>query len=358
MNAEQDPPFSGVKNQEMKQLSGWLLLNFLGSVLFVIIYTLGTGLRGQGVGTDTHRYYRFFENLSGSPFSTVLDTHGASDVGFYTIAWVLTNIFGVQAPFLFVGLLLSVSVTVLVNKWVPNNLVLLTLAVYSIFPFLLSLSINTIRHGAAIAILLFAFTALANGKIKKYLILGFLGSILHLAIAVPILVGLISMKLTFRTSIALLLGSIGLTLLHLDLPKLINSIPGSLLPDTIIERFGWYLSEEGIESGRYQTGLRWDFLAFSILPWFSYQSIQHISQPKRAIDQLYMHYFAIIIFATQTMNYPFSDRNLVAAWILMPILIIYPLSEGQIRRNMLSMHSIIKVSTWLVFASLTFVLRF
>lgn len=304
------------------------------------------GLRDFDVGTDTYTYYQILW-LTDSRIGI------SSEFLFFLIAKILKYFNLSYTYFLFViAFLFTFIMYFFVRKISTNyraNTFFVFFAYMSMF-FFLSLSINVIRQGIALACLLVAYSYFINRESKLKLILFILASLaFHSSSLIPLSIfTLVIMSkntiiqdkyyyLAFTFFVVLSYLNFGL----LDMaPTLIDFLGGD-------NRRVVYLSGDDSD---YNVGFRLDFIIFNTLFLFISiyaKSIIIDKDVKGVYSSIVRYYIAASCLFFMAFQIPYSDRWGLFSWIVIP-LIMSPLLYSTSVKSGIRIH-------WVIFLILIFI---
>lgn len=300
------------KNLNYLKNMRWILF------LFMLFYM---GFRPIIEEGDTATYCAQFRAAQEGEFSN-------KDILFSLLVYAIAQV-STQTVFFFACTVIYIVPLLLASKkWSGEY------ALYLFLGFILTFSFwaygtNTIRSGMAGSIFILALAT--DRKLIKYAL--FLGAIgFHQSLLLPVLGYFVVMK-NFKTSffIKVWLAAIGLAI---TLGGVLNNF---LLNIGFLEdRLDPYMLEasDSFVEG-YEMGFRWDFLTYSAIPvlyalFMIYKKNFNDSFYKQILAlYLLMNSFWILIIRV-----PYSDRFAYLSWLLIPLLIVYPLlKEDTSRKN-------------------------
>lgn len=270
----------------------------------IVVYAIYWGLRPSSVGTDTPAYIdMFLAYLRQDPeFLTSVDR------GFLGII-SLTNLFSRDPQ----SLLLAVCLLEAVCFYLAGVLflrrpfyVFLYVVFLLISPFYLSININILRHGTAIAVALLGMALVFRLRRPVYrFLLAYPPVLFHNVaglLATPIFIGVTRINMIY----------VWLTLATISV---FSGLYSSFVSQYLAGRYLDYATAETT----YRTGFRPDFTLFSSLPIFLLLIVpfRKMSIETRWIFNAYL----IINGLGLTMNFiSFSDRLLANSWVMLPLL--------------------------------------
>lgn len=308
------------------KLGGYLILFPLISLIFLI------GFRQYDVGTDTENYYR--DLWVGAP-----EVNFNGEFLFNLIVWVMQYFDLSYSNFL---LLIAILFYFFTYKSIKNytdlyrsNLFITFFSFISFF-FFLSMSINVIRQGVSLSILLFAYSLWVNKKNNSLvLLLIFLSFAFHLTSIIPVLIFIFSFFISkikiFNILIFIYFLTIFISYLNYGFlnisPIFLDFLDGD-------RRVGYFVDEDY----GYNIGFKPQFVIFNTF----FLLIALYIKRKLTDDYLVTQYTTLIsyyIFSSvilfMAFQLPFSDRWGLFSWFIIPFLIsplfYSPFIEGNIK---------------------------
>ena len=287
----------------------------------VIVLTLITGFRAYDVGTDTGNYY--FLLWMQKP-----ELNFSSDFLFQLIALLLQH-FDLNYTYF----LSSVSIIFFyfIYKALKNysllyqaNLLMALFAFMSFF-FFSSMSINVIRQGVSLAILLYAFTLLLKKDNKiKIIIYSVVAVAFHLTSIIPILLVALSYYLSTKSGkliyflVLLYFSVILLAFLNIGFLNIAPSLSQLLGSDGRSS----YLNGETYD---YIVGFKPQFVVFNtfflLIALYIRKNLTEI-ELKKQYNVILIYYIIASWLLFLAFQLPFSDRWGLFSWVVIPFLII------------------------------------
>lgn len=295
------------------ELGKYLVVFPLVSLIFLV------GFRGYDVGTDTRNYHDILwnNNIEIKFFGEFLFDLIALIFRFFNLSFSFFLFF---ISFLFFTFVFKASKNY--TDFFKSNL-FITFFSYMSFFFFLSMSVNVIRQGVSLAVLLLAYSIwLKKGNISKIYLLLLLALSFHLTSIIPIAIFIFSLitkkyrmipllLLFYLTSILLSYFNFGF--LNIS-PIILEILDG--------ERRGDYLSGDGAEV--YEAGFKPNFVFFNTLfLCISLYVRNKLSNPDLIIQYniLISYYIITSIFLFMAFQLAFSDRWGLFSWFVIPFLI-------------------------------------
>lgn len=313
------------------KLGKFLVFLPLVSLIFLV------GLRGYNVGTDTGNYYNGL--WLGEP-----ELNFNSEFLFDLLAIILRSFdssytfFLLLISFLFYAFLYGALKKY--TKQFEANLFFALFACISLF-FFLSMSINVIRQGVSLSILLFSYTLWVERKSNLWvLFFVFLALAFHLTSIIPILIFIVSIFFSrykyFNFLVLIYFFMILISYLNYGF---LNISP--LFLDFLGEdkRAGYFTDDDY----GYQVGFKLQFVIFNT--FFLLLSLYVKNKLKgdfleKKYTQLVCYYILSSIILFMAFQLPFSDRWGLFSWIVIPFLVI-PLFYSPFVKGNIKIHYIL-----------------
>lgn len=307
--------------------------NYKAALVLSITLILFLGLRPVSYHFgDTVNYARTYSNMQYGLFT--LDYEN-SDWLFYwfmnkSASLISINTFFLIVEFGYIGCTLWACKRLMRNNvWVA---LLMNLVAFSYYSF----GINGIRNGLACSIMLVAFSYILGSKSDKIkaAILCFCAYNIHHSMALPILMMVVSafilpkFKNNLRLTVAFWVLSI---FLSLTVGDWLETFFAGLGFD---DRLNSYITSDEYDESFSNTGFRWDFLLYSVMPivlgWY-------VVIKKRVSNKTYLMllntYILCNSFWVMLIRSSFSNRFAYLSWFIYPMLLAYPLLKLPIWRR-------------------------
>jgi hypothetical protein len=208
------------------------------------------------------------------------------------------------------------------NHTNKTKIVLFSFSLVIISPFFLGVQINAIRQGFSFLWLLLAFSYYLNRKKTESLFLFMLAISFHYSAVMYITFFLINKFSIVKNYSLMILLSV---LYFLGLTKGFVEFISHILNLPIYDYVSTYDS-----FASYRSGIRVDFLIFSLLPYFLYPFV--IDKDKYSVDFLNIYLCLIIPFLLfGWANY--SNRYAMNAWLFMPLIFVHMLKVNRFNYN-------------------------
>lgn len=299
--------------------------------IFMLILTYYITFREYRFSDAGHYVYRYkeFGTLS---LSNSLDRY-PGDPLFLILQWVLAKAFESPLIFLIVfWLAFALFFMKFISRLFQDNFSrLIIFFSYASFPFFFSLATNVMRQGLATGILLIALVYYLRSERAPYLLLLLIGASLMHWSAIPFsIIVLLLHKFKISLKAALFVWIVTALLFATDMQQ---AIMGRFLP--YIPKSEVYLSSYAIDA--YSGGTnRIDFFLFSffwivlalLINKFYFTSLEY--QRLITIYTLFNSVFLLLGFIA------YSDRIALYSWILIPILLWYPILKAEKRNQFLT----------------------
>lgn len=307
--------------------------NYKAALTLSILLILFLGLRPVSYHFgDTINYAASYRNLQ---FGITTYDPDASDWLFYWFMGRASQIMGINMFFLiieigYIGCTLWACKRLMRNNvWVA---LLMNLVAFSFY----SYGINGIRNGLACSIMLVAFSYILGSNRDKIIaaILCFCAYNIHHSMALPILMMVISAFVLpkFKNSLKLTIAFWILSIfLSLTVGDWLENFFANLGFD---DRLNSYITSDDYDDQFSNTGFRWDFLLYSVMPiilgWYVVIR-KHVS--NKTYLMLLNTYILCNSFWIMLIRASFSARFAYLSWFIYPILLAYPLLKLPIWRG-------------------------
>ncbi len=300
--------------EKRSEWSGWLL---------AILFTIIVGLRpisGYYFG-DTANYALGYYAMQAGGNTMLVD--GGSDWLFYLLMTACSQIMDIHGFFLIVEALYIIPIVIACKRWFPNNLTLALLFCFTAFSFF-SYGTNGIRNGMACSFVILALSYINGDNRNKVIacILSFAAISIHKSAALPALMMFVSL---FYRNTKMIMGAWLFSIfISLSVGGFVESLFAALGFDDRLS--GYIMSQEENAHQFSQTGFRFDFLLYSIMPI----ALGYYTVIKRKLfDDNYLMllhtYILSNAFWVMLIRASFSNRFAYLSWFLYPIVLAYPL---------------------------------
>ena len=298
--------------------------SFHGIFLYAIVFIILIGFRPVHFAFgDTVNYAKTFSNYS--QISERITT--SRDSLFYLFMWGCSQVMNVNWFFLVVEIMYVVPIVASCWRLYKKNSGIGVVFCFSAFSFF-SYSVNGIRNGVALSLVLLALTFI-QGNSRDKVVCGILSALaisIHASAALPVVCMLgacfIKKPKFFFNFWALAV------LISLVAGNTVTNLFASLGFD---ERLSDYIHPEIEEDIYTVTGFRWDFLLYSAIPillgWYAVIK-------KKVMNSTYLLLLGTYILANafwiMVIRAEFSNRFAYLSWFLYPIVLAYPLLKLKI----------------------------
>lgn len=289
------------------------------SFVIILFFTIIVGLREYNVGTDTYNYHLF-----NWVYGYRSESH--TEIIFDTLITILKKFNLTFTAFLSI---ISVLFYYFVYRALKNfsahleiNVLIIAFIFFSLF-FSKSLSINVIRQGLSLALLLYALSLWIMGKSKIMRIVFIsLAVLTHMTSLIPILlfvvISSIGKKFNLNVLIWIYIIVIAVSALGVGVLTVAPFLESALSGD----KYSAYLLSETEE---YVVGFKLQFVIFnSIFLYIFYRIYNSFTKTdflKEKYKILLYYYILSSILFFLMFQIPYSDRFGLFSWIIIPILI-------------------------------------
>lgn len=192
--------------------------------------------------------------------------------------------------------------------------------------FFVSYGVNTLRAGLAMSVLILAFSYFQEQKII-FALFALCAINIHFSVALTLCSFIVSIyikkpKMCFT-----------IWLISIILSFSMGSYFEELFAGLVEDRRTSYLLVEA-DKTHYNVGFRWDFIVYSLIPiLMGYYYIYKRKYNDFFYNILYCTYLLANTFWILVIRANFTDRFAYLSWALMPIILIYPLINGQLFKH-------------------------
>ncbi len=280
------------------------------------------GLRGWDVGTDTPAYLRSFHEMqTKSSIESTLQGHVISrDPVFNVFTYLTTKITNDRGYLITIAILYLLPIVITANRIGKINKSVLLFGFVCLLNFT-SLGINILRQGISLSFLVLATTYVTRLSFKNtilFIVCSTLAISFHFSalIAVLFMILVLFVKSNWIYFATFFVCTV---MAYLKLGLINFPVIGPLLE--LNERISTYATGE---ASQVPSGLQLSNLTFhlSVIGWSVYNNTLFHDKYYGIISRLFL---ALSCFFFLCLNISFSDRFGVLSWILVPILIAYPL---------------------------------
>lgn len=293
----------------------------MGMTVYCIAFIVIVGLRPISgyYFVDTANYARMYY---GYQRNLILYDPNSSEWLFNWIMAKSAHVMSVYNFFLIVEFFYIVPMLWACKRLFPKNAslaILFSLGAFSFF----SYATNGIRNGMACSLILLAFSFIRGTKNEKIIagILCFCAYNVHHSTALPILC----------TIIAYFYKNTRMIMYFWLLSILISLLAGGIVENFFVglgfdDRLGEYINNHQYDDYFSNTGFRWDFLLYGMMPiWLGW----YVIIKKKISDSNYILLLNIYIlcnaFWVMLIRSSFSNRFAYLSWFMYPLVLAYPL---------------------------------
>lgn len=280
----------------------------LAGVIPIIIFTIFR----YGVGADYFSYESIYMGLRDYTYIESLNVYKDIELPFRTIMFMFTSI---GIPYHWFNVIISVSVITIVTMWINDNLATAKSVSYGILifyaAFLFVWSWSALRQGLALAIVVYFFY---NRKhdfgMKAKIIATIIASMFHVSALINFIF-LFSKKLTKKSLLIMLLGSLLITLIPLDLLfNIIGNLPlVSKISAYLEPRFGFWTFADLVRLG------------FFVIAFFYYDYFSKDEYGKNLINSFMLGF--VIYFAFNAVPIAAGRLNIYTFFLIVIIIPIF-----------------------------------
>lgn len=288
------------------------------SLLFVIFSVTFFGFRDSGLGSDTEMYERYYNELSGLTFLDAI-FYNRFEPGFSLYTYILSAFENVSVYFVGVALFQAVLFMWAAGKMFDRKLYVLFLLALLSLPFYINLSVNIIRQGLAMPLVLLATLCLINNERGKFVTYIIVASIFHYSALIFIMLLFLyrqrwPLKLYIFSWLCVVVFS------ALDLFKFMTFYVLDMAG--FGEKFNAIFFQSKLDS--YQTGFRVDFFLFSLLPFLMLFVVRRGMRWNLSskVPELFKVYAVMNAVFIAVFFAPHSDRVGIYSWMMIPVFFV------------------------------------
>lgn len=261
-------------------------------------------------------------------YSNSINFYENSEFLFGILCYIIRCFSNDYVVFFFVISILYCLCHILASKnYSKNNGTLVLFIMFISSLFFVSYGVNTIRSGLAMSLLILAFSFYKRNNFL-YVLLAICAINIHVSVAltlVSFIVAIIIKKPKMCFTIWLI--SIILSVL---MGSYFEEIFANMIED---DRTNTYLLVDADQT-IYNVGFRWDFVIYSMIPIIvGYYFIYKKKFTDNIYNILYCTYLLANTFWILVIRANFTDRFAYLSWALMPIILIYPLINGNLYKH-------------------------
>lgn len=230
--------------------------------------------------------------------------------------------------FFFVISILYCLCHILASKnYSKNNGTLVLFIMFISSLFFVSYGVNTIRSGLAMSLLILAFSFYKRNNFL-YVLLAICAINIHVSVALT-LVSFIVAIIIKKPKMCFTIWLISI-ILSVSMGSYFEEIFANMIED---DRTNSYLLVDADQT-IYNVGFRWDFVIYSMIPIIvGYYFIYKKKFTDNIYNILYCTYLLANTFWILVIRANYTDRFAYLSWALMPIILIYPLINGNLYKH-------------------------
>lgn len=286
-----------------------ILYRYILYFIFLIL-VLFAGLRDSSVGTDTNNYIgmAMSDRIANE---SIFQSESSMEIGYLLIQktfrlfsdeyWLLLTLIAAIVVFFYYKTILKLS-----ENYTISFFIFITLTTYLFF-------FNGARQGLAAAIFSFAIIAVVNKDYKRYYFWVAVAFLFHKSVLITLPFYYLLRKKYSLKNLVILLISLFLMIL------LVNQL-FTLLPDTMISRYGQYI-DRGSEGGGLLTIFHMITLSFFIF------MRQYIARGKKGIYDIYLNMATVFTLIFVIVSILGLDVNIfrVSLYFSLGSILIWPM---------------------------------
>ena len=284
---------------------------------FIIIYFVNEPISRY---SDKENYKLGFLNLTDSD-----STRKSFDIGFYYLQNVIRSYTSSHFAYFFILAFIYLGgYLIFIKKFISKDYLLIYFLITITSLGFYSYGVNTIRQGLALSLFLIAIAYDRNNIVS--LLFSIISFFFHKSLLIPILAFWILKKYNIKNNFVYLWM----------LCLLITVIFGSTLAATLGEFLGTSdsrLDSYLVESSQgYKTGFKFNFFLYSLAPIiYGFKINSKINDP--VYSKMLSLYVIVNAVWLLVIRIPFTDRFAYLSWVLIPFILVYPLTKYQIFKN-------------------------
>ena len=298
-------------------------IGFIVSLVIIVFFSLPP-VDFSAWGSDRTLYAIGFLNSENS-FNTDLFSSDAMFTLLNTVIRSLTDNYYIY--FFMIAFFYTLSYLISCKNFTNNKG---TLAMYCTIissMFFVPYGSNTIRAGLAMSILILALSCYNKQRII-FIILALCAINIHQSVTLTLL--------SFLTALLIKKPKMCFTIWLISI--ILSFSMGSYFESLFVDLFednkaNKYLLADA-ENTIYKIGFRWDFVIYSLIPILTgYYYMYKKNYTDETYKILYCTYLLANTFWILVIRANFTDRFAYLSWALMPIILIYPLINGQLFKH-------------------------
>lgn len=261
-------------------------------------------------------------------YSNSINFYENSEFLFGILCYIIRCFSNDYVIFFFVISILYCFCYILVSKnYSKNNGTLAMFIMFVSSLFFVAYGVNTIRAGLAMSMLILAFSFYNKQRII-FIILALCAINIHQSVTLT-LVSFLAALLIKKPKMCFTIWLISI-ILSFSMGGYFESLFVDIFEDN---RANTYLLADA-ENTMYKMGFRWDFVIYSLIPILTgYYYMYKKNYTDETYKILYCTYLLANTFWILVIRANFTDRFAYLSWALMPIILIYPLINGQLFKH-------------------------
>jgi len=304
----------------------WQAVNLSFCIVLVLFFAFFVGNREFTVGSDTIEYLGYFEKISTLDWLEAY-SYNRFEPAFSILTVIISRFGDFQFFLIFLSIIQILLLLMVLSKFYSTKLVMLGGLTFLSYFVYFNLSINIIRQGIALPLIVLSVLHLCSENNKRAYFFALLACLFHYS-SILIFISLILAKI-FRSPRRYISLWVCVSILSaLNFFELISTFVFDILG--ISQQYAHILSDYA--QSRYVTGFRIDFFLFSSLPFgfIFFRKFFKIKYDERLI-RLESIYFILNSAFIAAFFIPFSDRIGVFSWILVPLMFLFYNSKPKYR---------------------------
>ena len=292
--------------------------------IYALLYIIVIGLRPISAPFgDTMVYAKGYSDFS------AMSEMGSfrRDSLFYKFMWVCSHFISVHWFFVIIEVFYILPIIISCKRLLKKNADIGLLFCFTAFSFF-SYSVNGIRNGMALSLVLLAITFIRGDNLEKIIcgILSLLAIAIHTSAALPV-VCMLAANFIKNPKVIFFFWGLSIIVSIVGGNAVANLFAGLGFDDRLSD----YIHPEIEEDIYTVTGFRWDFLLYSAMPillgWY-------LVFKKSVYNSTYLlllgSYVLANAFWIMVIRAEFSNRFAYLSWFLYPIVLAYPLLKLKI----------------------------
>ena len=286
-------------------------------IMTVCALAFGLTSENASAAVDRINYQIYYLNVN-----NFLYTSSISEQGFFYFCKICHLIFGRRETlfFLLCATIYAFSYYKAINLLSNNSFYTWLLCLLSIG--FMAYSVNTMREGLGIALLLLGINSYNREKRFLFIVCCILAFSFHVSLLLPIVCFCVAtQKIKIKYCYYIWVGFFLISLLGLS--NYLTQFSDILQ----IDRFSGYLYNS--DSERYETGFRWGFVIYSLFPMIlGGLFIYKYNYSNAMYSKLYKTYILTNAVWLLFIKIPYTDRIAYLSWFLLPFLLSIPIVDN------------------------------